>query len=101
MSLALIQGYITSNEAMNVEEQVVIRIGSGITRRELPTKQSLSLARRARAHDRPEQSVACTYPLLLWLLLGICVQKVYQKNLSFRYQQKRILKRHAHWLRLK
>jgi hypothetical protein len=36
---------------MNVEEQVVIRIGSGITRRELPTKQSLSLARRARTRS--------------------------------------------------
>ena len=46
-------------EAMNVEEQVVIRIGSGITRR--GTKQSLSLARRAHAID-----LSCLYSLYLF-----------------------------------
>ena len=45
-------------KAMNVEEQVVIRIGSGITRR--GTKQSLSLARRAHAID-----LSCLYSLYL------------------------------------
>ena len=72
-------------EAMNVEEQVVIRIGSGITRR--GTKQSLSLARRAHAID-----LSCLYSLYLstnTMAFGDLCPKSISKKL-------RILKKYRH-----
>ena len=63
-------------EAMNVEEQVVIRIGSGITRR--GTKQSLSLARRAHAID-----LSCLYSLYLSTMAAfgdLCPKSISEKS---------------------
>ena len=63
-------------EAMNVEEQVVIRIGSGITRR--GTKQSLSLARRAHTID-----LSCLYSLFFCLSLNLLEEGRDSRRLAF------------------
>ena len=64
---------------MNVEEQVVIRIGSGITRR--GTKQSLSLARRAHAID-----LSCLYSLYLSTNTMAAFGDLYPKRIWYKSQ---------------